>query len=40
MMGTIGISVANFCLASVPFNCTWEDGGKVPDPYPLPYPCP
>ena len=29
MMSVIGISVVNFCLASVPFHCYWEDGGKV-----------
>ena len=29
MMSVIGVSVVNFCLASVPFNCSWEHGGKV-----------
>ena len=29
MMSVIGVSVLNFCLASVPFHCWWEHGGKT-----------
>ena len=29
MMSVIITSVINFCLASIPYNCWWENGGLI-----------